>query len=68
MTLLMALLGGSLGAIVVAVISEQADPTRSAAKEARAKRGVSMIANVPRAPQYASAAVGGNGANGHSED
>lgn len=68
MILLLAFLGGSLAAIVVAVLSEQADPMRRAPEEATDKRGLPRLVGVSRVPQYAPAFAGGNGANARSED
>ena len=67
MVLLLAILGGSLGAIVVAVLSEQWASKGQAREEATPNLSLPKLAAVPRAPQYASVAVGGNGANGRSE-
>ena len=66
--LLLALLGGSLGATAVAVLSQQADPARSPPEQVHDDFDLPRLVRTRREPQYASAAAGGNGADRRSED
>jgi uncharacterized protein involved in exopolysaccharide biosynthesis len=60
--LLLAFLGGSLGACVVAVLSEQSDPTWRTSEDAPADAALPGVAATARTPEYTSSSSGGNGA------
>jgi uncharacterized protein involved in exopolysaccharide biosynthesis len=66
--LLLAFLGGSLGAMAVAVLSQQPDPTQITPEEVRDDFDLPRLVRTRRGLRYASAAAGGNGAHRPSED